>query len=161
MKRFKKFILSMLLNKRERIIIWNALWYSNHTYRRRGNINGAVAVSQVMNRVEYILGVVPQKYTKAEVDKIVDGVIDAIAKEVAEREVAIKRMVVGYDKGKEGGSHTGVLVIKAADCSECEETDCPIHKKMHDDSKLETEVPVEDSGEEKKEQEQAEESAEK
>lgn len=99
-----------------------------------------------MNKVEYILGVVPQKYTKAEVDKIVDGVIDAIAKEVA-----MKRMSVGYDKGS--GSHTGVLVIKAADC--------PIYKKMHDDSKPETEIPVEDSGEEKKEQEQAEESAEK
>ena len=156
MKKFKKFILSMLLNKRERIIIWNALWYSNHTYRRRGNINGAVAVSQVMNKVEYILGAVPQKYTKAEVDKIVDGVIDAIAKEVA-----AKRMSVGYDKGKEDGSHTGVIVIKAADCEHCDETDCSIYKKMHADSKEETEVPVEDSGEEKKEQEQSEESAEK
>lgn len=161
MKKFKRFILKMLLSKQERIIIWNALWYSNHTYRRRGNINGAVAVSQVMNKVGYILGAVPQKYTKAEVDKIVDGVIDAIVKEVAEREVAMKRMAVEVDRGKEGGSHTGVLVIKAADCSECEETDCPIYKKMHDDSKPETEIPVEDSGEEKKEQEQAAEGTEK
>lgn len=150
MKRFKKFILSMLLNKRERIIIWNALWFSNHTYRRRGNINGAVAVSQVMQRVEYILGVTSQRYTKEEVDKIVEQVIENIAKEVA-----TKRMSVGYDKGKEGSDHTGVIVLRSADCENCEETDCPIYKKIHADSKEQTETSVEETEKEEKDGEQA------
>lgn len=152
MKRFKKFILSMLLNKRERIIIWNALWFSNHTYRRRGNINGAVAVSQVMQRVEYILGVTSQRYTKEEVDKIVEQVIENIAKEVA-----TKRMSVGYDKGKEGGDHTAMLVINGTspDCENCEETDCPIYKKIHAGSKEETETSVEETEKEEKDGEQA------
>lgn len=150
MKRFKKFILSMLLNKRERIIIWNALWFSNHTYRRRGNINGAVAVSQVMQRVEYILGVTSQRYTKEEVDKIVEQVIENIVKEVV-----TKRMSVGYDKGEEGGDHTGVIVLRSADCENCEETDCPIYKKMHADSKEQTETSVEENEKEEKDGEQA------
>lgn len=150
MKRFKKFILSMLLNKRERIIIWNALWFSNHTYRRRGNINGAVAVSQVMQRMEYILGVTSQRYTKEEVDKIVEYAIDDIAKEIA-----AKFMSVGYDKGKEGSDHTGVIVLRSGDCENCEETDCPIYKKMHADSKEETETSVEETDKEEKDGEQA------
>lgn len=150
MKRFKKFILSMLLNKRERIIIWNALWFSNHTYRRRGDINGAVAVSQVMQRVEYILGVTSQLYTKEEVDKIVEQVIENIVKEVV-----TKRMSVGYDKGEEGGDHTGVIVLRSADCENCEETDCPIYKKMHADSKEQTETSVEENEKEEKDGEQA------
>lgn len=153
MKKIKKFILSMLLNKKERIIIWNALWFSNHTYRRRGNINGAVAVSQVMQRVEYILGVTSQRYTKEEVDKIVKQVIENIAKEVA-----TKRMSVGYDKGEEGGDHTAMLVINGTspDCENCEETDnCPIYKKKHAGSKEETETSVEENREERKDGEQA------
>lgn len=150
MKKFKKFILSMLLNKKERIIIWNALWFSNHTYRRRGNINGAVAVSQVMQRVEYILGVTSQR-SKEEVDKIVEQVIENIVKEVA-----TKRMSVGYDKGKEGGGdHTGVIVLRSADCENCEETDCPIYKKKHAGSKEETETSVEETEKEEKDGEQA------
>ena len=152
MKKFKKFILSMLLNKRERIIIWNVLCFSNHTYRRRGNINGAVAVSQVMQRVEYILGVTSQRYTKEEVDKIVEQVIENIV-----REVAKKRMSVGYDKVKEGGDHTAMLVIggTSPDCENCEEADCPIYKKIHADSKEGTETSVEETDKEEKDGEQA------
>lgn len=48
MKRLKRFILSLLLTKQERVMIWNALWFSNHTYRRRGNVDGAAAVQMVM-----------------------------------------------------------------------------------------------------------------
>lgn len=152
MKRFKKFILSMLLNKRERIIIWNALRFSNHTYRRRGNINGAVAVSQVMQRVEYILGVTSQRYTKEEVDKIVEQVIENIAKEVV-----TKRMSVGYDKGEEGADHMAMFVINGTspDCENCEETDnCPIYKKIHAGSKEETETSVEETEKKEKDREQ-------
>ena len=48
MKKLKRFILSMLLTKQERVMIWNALWLYNHTYRRRGNVDGAAAVQMVM-----------------------------------------------------------------------------------------------------------------
>lgn len=55
MKRIKRFILSLLLTKQERVMIWNALWFSNHTYRRRGNVDGAAAVQMVMNRTEGLI----------------------------------------------------------------------------------------------------------
>lgn len=103
-----------------------------------------------MQRVEYILGVTSQRYTKEEVDKIVEQVIENIAKEVA-----TKRMSVGYDKGEEGGDYTGVIVLRSADCENCEETDCPIYKKMHADSKEQTETSVEENEKEEKDGEQA------
>ena len=144
MKRFKKFILRMLLNKRERIIIWNALWFSNHTYRRRGNINGAVAVSQVMQRVEYILGVTSQRYTKEDVDKIVNKVIENISKELF-----AKRMLVGFDKGMEEGDKAGFIVIREIS------PDYKSNKEIDSDSKEETETSMEGKEECKKEEEQS------
>lgn len=55
MKRLKRFILSLLLTKEERVMIWNALLFSKHTYRRRGNEDGAAEVQKVMNRTERLI----------------------------------------------------------------------------------------------------------
>ncbi len=144
MKRFKKFILSMLLNKRERIVIWNALWFSNHTYRRRGDINGAISVSQVMKDVEYILGVTSQRYTKEDVDKIVNKVIENISKELF-----AKRMLVGLDKGMEEGDKAGFIVIREIS------PNYQSNKEIDSDSKEETETSTEGKEECKKEEEQS------
>lgn len=77
MKRLKRFILSLLLTKQERVMIWNALWFSNHTYRRRGNVDGAAAVQMVMNSTEHVLGVNKKTFTKEEVDQIIKDVLEA------------------------------------------------------------------------------------
>lgn len=81
MKRIKRVILSLLLSKNERVMLWNSLWFSNHTYRRRGNVDGAAAVQIVMNNLEHVLGVTKQKFTHEEVQKIVNDTIEEAVKE--------------------------------------------------------------------------------
>lgn len=80
MKRIKRVILSLLLSKNERVMLWNSLWFSNHTYRRRGNVDGAAAVQIVMNNLEHVLGVTKQKFTHEEVQKIVNDTIEEAVK---------------------------------------------------------------------------------
>ena len=84
MKKFKRIMMSLLLSKQERVMIWNALWFSNHTYRRRGNVDGAAAVQMVMNSTEHILGVNKKTFTKEEVDQIVKDVVEASQKAMGE-----------------------------------------------------------------------------
>lgn len=102
MKRLKRFILSLLLTKQERVMIWNALWFSNHTYRRRGNVDGAAAVQMVMNRTEGLLVPKGRKYSEKELVEIVEGVINEAAKasEEVTRHVARQEFNKGYRKGR-------------------------------------------------------------
>lgn len=102
MKRLKRFILSLLLTKQERVMIWNALWFSNHTYRRRGNVDGAAAVQMVMNRTEWLLVPKGRKYSEKELVEIVDGIINEAAKasEEVTRHVARQEFNKGYRKGR-------------------------------------------------------------
>lgn len=80
MKKLKRFILSMLLTKQERVMIWNALWFSNHTYRRGGNVDGAAAVQMVMNRTEGLIVPKGRTFSEKEVAEIVDEVLHGAAK---------------------------------------------------------------------------------
>lgn len=66
----------MLLNKRQRAIIWQAILFSEHTYKRRGNVNAAATVQTVINETEKIFGFDNLHFTKEEVDEIVAGVIN-------------------------------------------------------------------------------------
>lgn len=102
MKRIKRFILSLLLTKQERVMIWNALWFSNHTYRRRGNVFGADAVQMVMNRTEGLIVPKGRKYSKKELVEIVEGVIKEAGKisEHVIRNIAHREFNKGYQKGK-------------------------------------------------------------
>lgn len=95
-------MLGLLLNKTERIIIWNALWFSNHTYRRRGNTDGAVAIQMVMNNLKYILNVKNQKFAqKEEVKKIIDDAINIVAK--SNSDIILKVANEQYKKGFKAG----------------------------------------------------------
>lgn len=102
MKRLKRFILSLLLTKQERVMIWNALWFSNHTYRRRGNVDGADAVQMVMNRTEGLLVPKGRKYFEKELVEIVEGIINKAEKASEEviRHVARQEFNKGYRKGR-------------------------------------------------------------
>ena len=66
----------MLFNKRQRAIIWQAILFSEHTYKRRGNVNAAATVQTVINETEKIFGFDKPHFTKEEVDDIVAGVIN-------------------------------------------------------------------------------------
>lgn len=73
---FKKQIFKMLFSKRQRAIIWQAVLFSEHTYRRRGNVNGAATVQTVINETEKTFGFDKRHFTKEEVDNIVAGVLN-------------------------------------------------------------------------------------
>jgi hypothetical protein len=111
MKRIKRVILSLLLSKNERVMLWNSLWFSNHTYRRRGDVDGAAAVQIVINNLEHVLGVTKQKFTHEEVQKIVNDTIEeavkksgSIISKVAEEHFqkglrAAEQMIAGFNQG--------------------------------------------------------------
>lgn len=89
----KKFLLKLLLNKKQREIIWQAMIFSEYTYRRRGNVDGAAVVQTVINETQSAFGVVKDTYSKEEVDYIVAQVIKDTR---AESEKTIKD---AYKKG--------------------------------------------------------------
>lgn len=102
MKKLKRFILSMLLTKQERVMIWNALWFSNHTYRRRGNVDGAAAVQMVMNRTEGLIVPKGRTFSEKEVAEIVDEVLHGAAKASEDflSDIARREFRKGYKKGR-------------------------------------------------------------
>jgi len=138
MKRIKRVILSLLLSKNERVMLWNSLWFSNHTYRRRGNVDGAAAVQIVMNNLEHVLGVTKQKFTHEEVQKIVNDTIEEAVKKsgsiiskvaeehfqkglrAAEQMIADSAVDVEFNQG---------MVIDREECESCEEKrKCIVYK---------------------------------
>ena len=91
----KKFLLNLLLSKKQREIIWQAIIFSEYTYRRRGNIDAAAVVQTVINETQSTFNVVKDNYTKEEVDYIISQVIKDTK---AESEKNIKD---AYQKGVE------------------------------------------------------------
>lgn len=89
----KKFLLKLLLNKKQREIIWQAMIFSEYTYRRRGNVDGAAVVQTVINETQTAFDVVKSNYSKEEVDYIVAKIIKDTK---AESEKTIKE---AYKKG--------------------------------------------------------------
>ena len=85
--------MKLLLNKKQREIIWQAMIFSEYTYRRRGNVDGAAVVQTVINETQTVFDVVKSNYSKEEVDYIVAQVIKDTK---AESEKTIKD---AYKKG--------------------------------------------------------------
>ena len=180
MKKFKRIMMSLLLSKQERVMIWNALWFSNHTYRRRGNVDGAVAVQMVMNSTEHILGVNKKTFTKEEVDQIVKDVVEASQKATSDviGHIVNREFKKGYKAGQKAmdaeikelfnleliGESEKIdfavvpgMELDKEKCDACEnKKDCIIYQTVfnHDseEKKVETE---EDAGEAPKNEEQA------
>lgn len=73
--KFKTLLTKLLFTKKQRNTIWRALVYSEYKYRQRGNVDAAVEVQIAMNEVEAKLGMIPQKFTKSEVDRIVNNIL--------------------------------------------------------------------------------------
>ena len=95
----KRLVMSVLLNRRQREIIWQALGFSAHTYIRRNNPQAAAAVLQVINETEKRFGVSKRYWTKEEVEALIDKSSDLISekvKRIAEQE---------YQRGIRDGEH--------------------------------------------------------
>lgn len=87
--------MSVCLNRTQRRIIWQAVTFSEYTYRRRGNVDEAAKVMAVMNDTEYLFNVIKRTYTKEEVDLIVDKAVrDCISEADARVKVAYKQQPI-------------------------------------------------------------------
>ena len=84
-------MISICLNKTQRRIIWQAITFSEYTYRRRGNVDEASKVMTVMNDTEALFDVIKRTYTKEEVDIIVEKAVrDSLSAAEARVKVAYK-----------------------------------------------------------------------
>lgn len=84
-------------SKEQRVVIWNALAYSDYSYRRKGNVDKAVLVSTIMNQTERVLGVTGKKFTKEEVS----AMLEEFGKRIKEqRQEELKRE---YENGRRQG----------------------------------------------------------
>lgn len=81
MKRTKmeRKLLKSIFNSTERNVIFNALCYSCHKYKQHGQIDEAVKVQSVINRVYDAFGMQNVKFTKEEVDSIVEDTMKRTA----------------------------------------------------------------------------------
>lgn len=77
-------VLKEIFNKNERNVIFNALCYSCQRYKKQGRIDEAVKVQSVINHVYDAFGIANLKYTKEEVDKIVDNAMEHSVRKVKE-----------------------------------------------------------------------------
>lgn len=101
--KIEKKLAKALFNDKERAVIMNSLYYSVHKYKQHGDTDNAVFVQAVANRVAEVFDVQNQKYTKAEVDAIVENALNEAKKNFVkilgdEADSQFKR---GYQKAME------------------------------------------------------------
>lgn len=106
---FKNICLRVALNREQRLVIWNALQYSDYKYRQNGNIDRAVVTSTVIAQTEKQFGVSGKKYTKEEVNAMLNEVARRIKEDrqmeldeahQAGREEAISEMLENIRHGR-------------------------------------------------------------
>jgi len=97
----KTLCLRIALNKEQRLVIWNALQYSDYHYRRNHQTDNAVVTTTVLNQTERTFGVTSKKYSANEVNEMLTRMA------VQAREKSEKAMADAYQRGrKEGISET-------------------------------------------------------
>lgn len=90
----KTIALRIALNRKQRLVIWNALQYSDHKYREHGDIDRAVVTTATAAEVERAFGIARHRFTEKEVSAIVDDALKRsgeIAKRIADE---------AYERGK-------------------------------------------------------------
>ena len=124
----KNICLRIALTKEQRVVIWNALAYSDHKYRERGNVDRAVVTTDVMTKVEKAFGVTGKKFTKEEVTAMLEDFARKAKEQRKEelqdayqsgREDAISEMLENIKNGK--GLRIGEIVTVLEEPEENEE----------------------------------------
>lgn len=77
----KNICLRVALNAEQRLVIWNALQYSDRKYRQKGNIDRAVVTSTVIAQTEKRFGISGKK-------KEVNAMLDEIVRRIKENRKA-------------------------------------------------------------------------
>lgn len=111
----KRFIYNCLFNKRQRFAIWQAVLFSEYTYRRRGNVDGAAYVRTVINEVAPIAATKQRLFTADEVDAIVKARVSEVIK-AADREA--QKFPQKVDKPE-----IRVIKVDLDKCASCEHLD--------------------------------------
>ena len=104
----KKFIFNRIFNQRQRDIIWNALLFSQHTYRRRGHVDNAAIVQQVINEVSHLFKA-KRSYSQEEVDAMIQAVTKDFQNYQTEAENKINK---AYQKGIADGVKKALSDVK-------------------------------------------------
>ena len=91
----KRFIFNRIFNQRQRDIIWNAIVFSQHTYRRRGQIDNAAVFQQVLNEVKSIF-FASKSFTQDEVNAIIGKMENSFKAYQKEAENKVRQ---AYEKG--------------------------------------------------------------
>ena len=97
MNKIKRFIFNRLFNKRQRNVIWQAVLYSEYTYKRRNNAEGVARVRQVINEVAQIAATKQRTYLESQVNEIVQAQVNATLKGAEEK------IAAAYKEGKAAG----------------------------------------------------------
>jgi hypothetical protein len=104
----KKFIFNRIFNQRQRNVIWNAVLFSQHTYRRRGQVDNAAVVQQVINEVAYLFKV-KRNYSQEEVDAMIQAITKDFQNYQTEAENKINK---AYQKGITDGVKKALSDVK-------------------------------------------------
>lgn len=104
----KKFIFNRIFNQRQRNVIWNAVLFSQHTYRRRGQVDNAAVVQQVINEVAYLFKV-KRNYSQEDVDAMIQAVTKDFQNYQTEAENKINK---AYQKGVSDGVKKALSDVK-------------------------------------------------
>lgn len=127
MKALKRLALRALLSKEQRAVILNSVAYSERKYKAHGDVDGAVRVGVIRKELQGIIAVPEQKFTKAQVDRIVKSVlcdfVDWLHRQDKKQE-------------EEGGTCVAVgTVVEKEKCDKCEHRDeCAVNKALFHDN---------------------------
>lgn len=161
--RIGKFIFNRILNRRQREIIFQALAYSAHTYKRRNNVEGYSEVSRVIGELSDKFGLKERTYTKEEVNEIIEKSSEIFSEKI--NGIAKRAYDEGFKNGaksvipigiirSEGGLQPGMQFSKEK-CESCEQKDeCSLYSMLKEEFDSEAEGEKE---EEKKESDKPEE----
>ena len=103
---FKRFIYNRLFNERQREAIWQAVLFSEHTYKRRGNVDGAAAMRQVINEVVQTAATKQKVFLESQVHEIVIQEVDKALKGAQEK------VENAYREGKAAGVKKAIDEMK-------------------------------------------------
>lgn len=157
----KNLLTKMLFNKRQRMIIYQSLVFSAYKYRQRGNVDKAVEVQVVLNELSGKLGIVPETFTREQVDNIVDEISKKAQRDKENAYLAGiyegKKNCTNDNENKpiEGGVLTVGTVINLEKCEKCDsKNNCLLYKAISEvEIEDNQEDAQEDSTEDKKEEE--------
>ena len=141
----KNLAFKAFLNKEQRAVIYQALIYSEHVYKRRGNVDKAVKVKSVIEQTRKLFGF-SNTFTEEEVTNIVENVRKDNEKLLADTfnrgaVVAEQKLREAFAAGfnsclkkvrEDSAKHLELLgTVNLNDCEKCEhKDDCLVRKAI-------------------------------